>query len=603
MRAAFSQQFVDEVRNRNNIVDVIAEYVALKQSGENFKGLCPFHTEKTPSFVVSPTKQLFHCFGCGVGGNVFQFLMQYCTLSFSETVSTLAQRAGMSLPRFPRDQGNLEEEDKGKELYRVNEAVAAYYHHLLHSTVEGERGFAYLEKRGISARVVDTFHLGYAPSQWDRLVKTLTKKGFSPALLQTGGLIKPRTQGKGYYDLFRDRIIFPIRDVHGRVVAFGGRTIDDSQEPKYLNSPETPVYRKGAMLYGLPTARQAIRRAGYVLVVEGYFDLLTVWQAGVEQIVAPLGTALTRQQVQLLHRYTQEIVLVFDGDQAGKAAMERGNALLMDEEMRVRVVALPPGNDPDTFVRTQGAEAFQQLLSGALPFVEHLIRMGATCCRSIEEKMRYINALLPLIAKISHQVERMEYLALLAEKANVSEQALHRELQKHTPRERAGQQEAIALVTLVPARAEQELISLLLEDPKSITAVKEEITPEEFTDTVLGEIACFLFALDEKGIQVTPAQLIDLLPQPHWKERVSQLLLQPTPCENRAQLLGDYLSVMRGRRIKQQAEMVKARAEEAEKQGDTAEAARFLQQFMALQRALREQGKGGKGGERLVQNA
>ncbi len=594
MKPPFSQQIVEEVRNRNDIVEALSDYVSLKPSGENFKGLCPFHTEKTPSFVVSPAKQIFHCFGCGVGGNVFHFFMRYEGLSFPEAVAFLAQRAGIQLPQTSK--GTKDREEKGAEFYQLNEAVAEYYHRLLCQTTEGERGRAYLSERGINAKVIETFRLGYAPKQWDRLVTAFVgQKGVSPTLLQRGGLIKPRTQGKGYYDLFRDRIIFPIMDRQGRIVAFGGRTVEEGQVPKYLNSPETPIYKKGATLYGLHLAKQAIRRAGFVIVVEGYFDLLAVWQAGFENVVAPLGTALTRRQIQLLQAYTHEIVLVFDGDLAGVTAMERGYSLLIDAEMRVRVGLLPTGSDPDTMLRTQRREAFRDLLDRALPFIEHLIRTRQKVWSSVEEKLHYINFLLPLIAKVSNSVERMEYLSLLAEKTKVAEQALQRELSKLQPKgSRVPREPMQSPLTLSLTRGERELIRLMLEDPSVIEKVKEEVSPEDFTEEALGEIACFLFALQEKGVQVTPSQLIDLLPHPELKERVTQLLLLSIPMENRNQLLQDYLSVMRGKRIKQQVEEIKRRVEAAEKRGDSVESARLLHQFMILQRQLKGQKRGGE---------
>ncbi|RMF89224.1 MAG: DNA primase [Nitrospinota bacterium] len=601
--AYLPQQVIDEVRSRVDIVDLIADYVSLQPSGENFKGLCPFHQEQTPSFVVSPRKQLFHCFGCGAGGNVFHFLMRYEHLSFPEAVSLLAQRAGIPLPR-PSHRPSQEEQRK-EIFYQLNTSVTEYYQHLLQHPTLGRRGQEYLRQRGITAQVISTFRLGYAPPRWDTLVKYFVEEqGRSPSLLQTGGLIKPRPQGKGFYDLFRDRIIFPILDLQGRPIAFGGRALESDQLPKYLNSPETPLYKKGEMLYGLYHARQAIRRLGYVLVVEGYFDLLTLWQAGIENVVATLGTSMTRRQAHLLRNYTREIVLVFDGDQAGKAAAFRGNTLLMEAGINVRLLVLPAGTDPDTLIRTQGKEAFLHLLDQALPFIEHLIRHGEHRWNSIQDKLRYIHTLLPLIAKVARPMEQMEYLSLLAEKTRVSEHLLHQELRAYTrARASRGQPSSTlpsspkpSLPSTVTPNVEKDLIQLMLEDPTLIPRVQKEVSPEEFTDREWGEMACLLFALAEKGVEATPAQIIDLFPRPQLRERASQLLMRQLPLEHRDQLLEGCLSMMRDRRVKREQEKLKALMKAAESRGDFTESTRLLQRFMALQRERKGKEKGEKAG-------
>jgi DNA primase len=367
----------EEIRSRVDIVDLVSQFVPLKRTaGTNWKGLCPFHAEKTPSFNVNPSKGIFHCFGCGVGGDIFGFLMRQERLTFPEALRALARRAGIDLADAPAGAGAGEREG----LYRAMERAAAFYAEMLWSAA-GARAREYLTGRGIDVEVARRFGLGYAPESWDALLGVLSHHGFSPALLEAAGLVVPR-QGGGHYDRFRGRLIFPIRDRQGQTVAFGGRSLGADQ-PKYLNSPETPLYSKGSMLFALDLAREAIRGRGRALLVEGYVDCLMAHQHGFTETVAALGTAFTPAQLGLLRRHTGEVVTFFDADAAGQKAAERAEALLEPspdglawavtrtggfgdpQSLRIRVALLPAGHDPDTLLRTHGADAFTQCIAAA----------------------------------------------------------------------------------------------------------------------------------------------------------------------------------------------------------------------------------------------
>ncbi|HXF82822.1 MAG TPA: DNA primase, partial [bacterium] len=372
MRGYLPADIKDEIRRRVDLVDLVAGHVTLKKAGRYYKGLCPFHQEKTPSFYVDREKGLWHCYGCQRGGDVFSFVMETGNLAFGEAVEVLARRAGVAVERSPEAARQATERDR---LYRALEAAAAFYQEVLAHPLKGKAARAYMERRGIDAPTAQRFRLGAAPHAWDELLRALGNNGYPPALLEKAGLVQLRPSGDGYYDLFRHRLMFPIVDLQDRVVAFGGRALDDG-EPKYLNSRETAVFAKGRTLYALSWAREEIRRQDEVVVVEGNMDALTCHQYGITNAVASLGTALTSDQVLAMKRLAGRAVLVYDADAAGQAAMERAMALFEEADLPVRVAVLPAG-DPDEFLRREGAEAFRRLLARALPVFEYQLALVA----------------------------------------------------------------------------------------------------------------------------------------------------------------------------------------------------------------------------------
>ncbi len=370
MAGFIPEEKIDDIRNTADVVDVVSAYVALKKTGKNFLGLCPFHAEKTPSFTVSPEKQIFHCFGCGQGGNVFSFVMQYNNLSFPEAVRFLAQRYGIQIPTRQMSTGEKRRFQEKDGLFELNRQALAYYRNVLLETSAGKHGRDYISKRQMTPEVIDRFGLGYAPEGWRNLVQYFSKKGVGLNDVERAGLIIAK---KGtHYDRFRDRIIFPILDIHEKVVGFGGRCLDDSL-PKYLNSPETPLYHKSRILYGLHAAKKACRQTGSVFVVEGYFDVLALFCHGIKNVVATLGTALTRDHLRILKGYAQRVTLVFDSDEAGMKAAERTLSLFMEEKVSVRVMVLPEGQDPDSFIFEVGRDGFDERAEQALDLMSFLL--------------------------------------------------------------------------------------------------------------------------------------------------------------------------------------------------------------------------------------
>src|SRR6267378_1625392 len=421
---------LDEIRNATDIVDLVGSFVALKKRGKNYLGRCPFHTEKTPSFNVSSDRQMYHCFGCGAGGNAFTFVMEYEKVSFIEAVRSLAEKAGIALP-------SADEESAGavhEQLYEVCRTAVQFYHNALLG--EGKLALEYLRHRGFTDDTIRLFQLGYAPNSWDAFLKHAAEKKFPLETLKLAGLIRGREDGSSY-DYFRGRAMFPIMSTTGRVVGFGARKLlEDDPLGKYINSPETPIYNKSKVLYGLFHAREAIRENENAILVEGYADLISLFQSGVKNVVASSGTALTVDQILLLGRYTKTVTVVYDGDSAGSAAALRGVDLILEHNLDVRVVTLPQGEDPDSFVRRSGREPFQEAVGAAGSFIDFIAATAEREGRlaTPEGKTSTVRLIVRSIAKINDELKRNVYIKHVSEKYGLSELTLYRELEK----ERAG---------------------------------------------------------------------------------------------------------------------------------------------------------------------
>jgi len=418
------QSAKEEIKRTVDIVELIGQFVQLKRSGQSYLGLCPFHSEKTPSFTVSPSRQMFHCFGCKKGGDLFAFWMAYHQVSFPQALKDLAEKYHVSLPE--KDPGPPGIKDS---ILRVNEAAADFFHHILTKSGKGKAGRHYLEQRSIPGEIISEFKLGYAPDEWDGLARALREKKISPETALQAGLLIPR-KTDGHYDRFRNRVMFPIFDMRSRIVGFGGRVLDDSL-PKYLNTPETPVFQKGELLYGLHVAYSRIRESGRVVIVEGYTDVLALIKHGFRGAVATLGTALTRDHIRKLKGYAREAVVVFDPDAAGTAAAMKSLPLFLDEGMPARVLSLPEGDDPDTFVNHRGLEAFQALLERSVPMFDFFIERKMTDGeKDIERQVKVLEDIFPVLAELKNHVQRALYVKRLAEKLQVTEKALAAEFQK-----------------------------------------------------------------------------------------------------------------------------------------------------------------------------
>jgi len=460
----YSDSILDEVRSSVNIVSVVSEYLALKKRGRNHVARCPFHNEKTPSFNVNEEKQIFMCFGCGLGGDVFKFVMQIENYSFPEAVRFIAERHGITLPEVTA-QSTTTGSATGKDILRnaMAEAVDMYHRCLLESK-EGVTAFKYLQERGITKETIARFGLGYSPEGGNALIQRMKTKGFTPQVLGECGLVKRSDDGNRFYDAFRGRIMFPINDIQGRTVAFGARAMND-RPPKYLNSPETAIYNKSRNLYGLSFSKEAIKAAGQAILVEGYMDFAIPFQYGVENLVASLGTSLTPQQVELLGRYTREVVVSYDPDSAGLAAAQRSLDLFLEGDFRVKVLRLPEGQDPDLFVRTAGSAEYRNRAQNSVPYLDFVFEAAIQNQGSLDDpknKVQVMNSVLPYLAKLPSAIERSDYVFKFARKLGIEDQQLLAETRRAAKQKRARLAEEPVASAISMKFAEKRLLQLLI---------------------------------------------------------------------------------------------------------------------------------------------
>ncbi|MDT8895263.1 DNA primase [Halomonas sp. I1] len=457
MAGQIPQRFIDDLLARTDVVDIVGERVKLKKAGRNHSGLCPFHQEKSPSFTVSADKQFYHCFGCGAHGNALRFLMEYDRLRFPEAVEQLAARLGLDVPREgdddPRQQAR---ERKRKEGVNLLELAASFFRERL-KMPEGDAARAYLDKRGLSPEVVRDFGIGFAPAEWEAMRHHLGERGISEAVQIEYGLLVHREDSGRTYDRFRDRVMFPIRDIRGRTVAFGGRVLGDAK-PKYLNSPETPVFHKGRELYGLYEARQANARLERLVIVEGYMDVVALAQFGIRNAVATLGTATTEDHLSRLFRVVDEVVFCFDGDRAGRQAADRAlrTALpMMIDGRQARFLFLPEGEDPDTLVRREGAEAFEDRVTCASPLSEFLFELAAQGrdLARIEERERYASQVLEAIGLLPEGMLKSLLLTELSRRTGVDQSSFESLMMRHAGSEPGGRPPVEEAVTPPMAEA------------------------------------------------------------------------------------------------------------------------------------------------------
>ena len=452
----------DRVKQQADIVRVIGEYVRLKKTGQNFTGLCPFHPEKSPSFAVHPIKQIYHCFGCGVGGDVFKFVMEMEKCAFPDAIRIVAEKCGISIPR-PKER-SLEERKENQQrtaLIEMHREAQTFFVKQLADTPEGRAARAYLEDRGLDQPAIDRFGIGYAPSGGDVLFRFLKSK-YPEKLLVDSGLISRDTSGR-LFDRFRRRITFPISNESAKIVAFGCRALGDDQ-PKYLNSPETPIYSKSNVLYHLDRAKDALRRSDFAVLVEGYMDAIAVARAGISNVVASCGTSLAEPQIQLLGRFTRRIIVNYDPDTAGQAATERSISLLLERDFEVRVLALPGKADPDKFICEQGSDAYSKLLKEAPPYVDYLIaRAQKMDLSSGEGKQRAVNFLLPYVQKIPNRLLRSEWATRIAQQLRLDEPVLRAALSRAAAERRSQLKVQPELVSRGAKPVERRLIRMLAE--------------------------------------------------------------------------------------------------------------------------------------------
>lgn len=581
---------LQELQDRLSIVDVIGGYVALKKSGRNFKALCPFHPEKTPSFVIYAEKQFFICYGCGAGGDVFTFVMKHEHLEFPDAVDLLAQKAGLPAPRMRGRSGGG---DSLAPLYQAHECAARFYQEQLLSSTEAQAAREYLKKRGLETETWKTFQIGFAPERWESLVNHAAAQGLPAQLLERSGLAVRRERGEGWYDRFRRRVIFPICDARGRVIAFGGRVLTEDSGPKYLNSPETELYVKGKVLYGFDLAVPQIRQQDFCIVVEGYMDLVSPYQHGIRNVVASMGTSLTEHQVRLIRRHTRHVVIVYDGDYAGQAATLRGLDLCLEAEMRVKVAVLPGGSDPDSLIREQGAQALARVLRESQELFDYKLGLLTRQYHpgELEGRISICQEMLPTLKRVPNAIQRGEYIRRLAETLGVAETLLWTELGRVKLQPGAWRPAAVAETPAAsqPAalRPEELLAGLLLEEPGRIEQLEGRLEPGDLPDPQVQELVDWLFSRWREGaLPRDHRQALNALAS--WRggqeNRVARWLAAADSVQEKERVLEDLLERIRRQRRRSSVEDLRTALREAERGGNDTEVSRLIGEINRLVR-------------------
>ena len=555
------ERFLDELIARTDIVDLVGEYVRLTKKGRNYWGLCPFHSEKTPSFSVSPDKQIFKCFGCGKGGGAINFIMELDSLPFRDAVGVLAKRVNLEVPDTGGFSAGMRE--RREKLLTINKAAARVFHKWLYAP-EGAAGLAYLQRRGLSRGTLTRFGLGFAPDRWDGLLTALAEQGWDKADLLDAGLAVSNKDGR-IYDRFRNRVMFPIIDIRGDVIGFGGRVMDDST-PKYLNSPDTPVYNKSRNVFALNIAKKS--RAGRVILTEGYMDTISLHQAGFDSAVASLGTSLTAEHAQLLARYFKDAVIAYDGDGAGVSAAQRAIPLLERAGLNVKVLRVKGAKDPDEFIKKYGPEAFARLLDKSENHIDYRLEQlrGRYDLSDDSQRVEFLREATGVIASLHSAVEREIYGGHAAQMAGISAEAMAQEVKKELRRriqkekkqqERRDLSPAIQLQpkargmrydNIRSARAEEGVVRLLLLEPDLFPQV-EGLGPEQFSAPVLAKIYALLCQRHREGRSTQLAALAGAL-SPEEMSHLVSVMDQPEALAHSAQALRDYIEIIETEALK-----------------------------------------------------
>jgi len=588
------QNILDEIQNKTDIVEVISQYISLKKAGRNYKANCPFHSEKTPSFVVSADKQIFHCFGCGAGGNVFAFLMKHEHIDFLDAVRMLAKKTGVNLPEVK----NLSSGEINviNELYKINELAADYYSTVLKSTAHGKNVIQYLLNRNISEETINEFRLGCSLKSQDAFIAYCKRKGMSVSVISKAGLASNRGGSDAEYDMFRNRLILPIFDFKGKVIAFGARVLDDSL-PKYINSPETPVYSKSSVLYGLHKAKPHIVKEKFVIIVEGYFDFLSAYQSGVKNIVASCGTALTPQQARMLKKITSQAIIIYDGDPAGKLASLRNLDILVEEDFRVKIADMPEGFDPDSLVRKKGIKEFVEVVKQSQDLFDYKLKV--LCSQydknKSEEKIKIIGEMIPTLAKVKNAVLQNEYLRKLAFSLQVDEESLKQEFNKaskltQTKRDEAGFQKSDTLVndTKQANHAERIVVMFMLANNEIAYEVKKHLDISDFENDDLRQIARLIYNLIERGEKIEASRVISYLGNDDKNSSlVAGLLAESEYIVDVKKALGDCVLWLKKRRASAELKKIQEQIRQAQEIKDELEVKKLMHEYAKLMKTVK----------------
>jgi DNA primase len=582
-----------EIKNAADIVDMISEVVHLKKTGKNFVGLCPFHAEKTPSFSVSPEKQIFYCFGCGAGGNIFSFLMKNDGLAFPEAARSLARRYGIDIPSRSLTPEQKKRMGERESLLKINRQAMDFFSRALHRGASGQAAMAYLKKRGLSSDIIDRFNIGYAPKGWDHLLNFFSKSGVPLARVEKSGLILPKKDGRGYYDRFRDRIVFPIIDINQAVIGFGGRVMDDTL-PKYLNSPETPVYNKSRSLYGLHLSKDKCRKTQSVYIVEGYLDVLTLNQYGIENAVATLGTALTTDHVRMLSRYVPRMILVYDSDEAGiRSALRcvdifwkehvdfsRGD-VFREEKADTHILVLPDGHDPDSYLREKGTEPFEKAAGRAPGIISFLIEQSIGMHGlSTEGKIRVVTDLKRPLAAINDNVARSLYIKQLAEQIGIEENIILEKVREgSSKKEKKDIRRPKDNADKTGSRLERKIIAMMLQFSAILPEIKKYNVIEFIENHHLQSIAKTILEHQLSSVEQI-SELLSLIDNPEQQRLISALAMVEESWDESGcmTLIIQFVKKGQRRRDRQILEQIKA----AEKENDQETLDRLLREKQKL---------------------
>ncbi|MBP1156319.1 MULTISPECIES: DNA primase [unclassified Paenibacillus] len=602
------EHVIDAVLKSHDIVEVVGRHVHLTKQGHYLKGLCPFHSEKTPSFTVTPEKQIYHCFGCGAGGNAIRFISEVEGLSFGEAVRKLADEAKLDVGLAPQTgKEETKEHAERVKLLAGYELAAKLYQYILHNTEQGKAAKAYLRDRGMNDKLIETFGLGYAPTRWDTLTNLLDKKQFSLPLMEQGGLISAKQDGSGYVDKFRDRVMFPIYDWKGQVIAFGGRTMGDAQ-PKYVNSPESMLFHKSRTLYNLHLARPQVRKMQEIVLFEGYMDIIRAWEAGIRNGVATMGTALTPEQAEAIRRLAERVTVAYDGDQAGQSAAYKSIPMLENAGCQVKIALLPNALDPDEYIAKHGSERFvREVIETAVPSIKYKLLYFRKNYKLQEdgEKLRYIKQALKLIAGLSSPIEREHYLRELSSEFRYSLDALQQNLNEirlqSEKNERFGDNKDKPwnnvmnngkprehVPSMVPAYqfAERQLLAVMMLD-RDISGHVERRLGDGFNMEAHAALAAYLYSYYAQGYEPNVGTFIGMLQDDKLESLASSLTLIDNRNGINDAVIDDYIREIKKYPLLQSLEQKKEEVKQAERSGDIPRALQLGSEIISLEKQLK----------------
>lgn len=595
-------EVIDRIRHSVDIVDVISDYVQLKKQGRNYFGLCPFHGESTPSFSVSPDKQIYHCFGCGAGGNSFSFIMELEGLSFTEAAQQLAEKGDIPFEHeiHPHEEDNQKPSNK---MIEAHELLKKFYHHLLVNTKEGQDAYDYLINRGFSREIIDEFEIGFALDSWEFVSKFLTKRGFNPQEMEHAGLIIKRNQDETYFDRFRDRIMFPIADLQGKTIAFSGRLLKEIKgQPKYLNSPETSIFNKSRTLYNFHRAKKHIRKNQQVILFEGFADVISAVKAGCPNAIATMGTALTEEQAKIIRRNVESVIICYDADSAGIEAAHKATAILTNVGCTVKIAVMPDGYDPDDYIKEYGAEKFQNdVINSSLTFMAFQMRYlrRKRNLQNESERMQYIEDVLKEISLLTKAVERDHYLRQLAQEFSISLDALKeqqyqvyrtekKKKDNDSPNRNNINRQPVVKRSLLPAyqNAERFLIAHMLKDKDVAFRIQDRLQGQ-FNVEEHRALVLYLYAYYEEGHEPNPSEFIERLPESSLSSLASELAMMSINDELSEQALNDYIQTILIYPQRVAIEKKEAEKQEAERQKDYLKAATIAMEILQLKKTLK----------------